>query len=150
MPTFMQYTNILIGNRETMDVVLGVKTSGDFKSVTRKLLKTYPSLRTVVLTRRESFSASHNAWSACLDDGKQFLESRRYEITHIVDRIGGGDAFDAGLIYGLLKLPSKKEALEFASATAVLKHSIPGDYSRSTIEEVNALLTGDGTGKVQR
>ena len=103
-----------------------------------------------MLTRRESRSASNNAWSACLDDGKQFLESRRYEITHIVERVGGGDAFDAGLIYGMLTLPTLQAALDFASATAVLKHSIPGDFSRSTVEEVNALLTDGGSGKVQR
>jgi len=150
MPSLMPYTDILIGSRETMDVVLGVKTSGDFKAVTRKSLKTYPNLKTIVLTRRESISASHNAWSACLDDGKHFIESRRYEITHIVERVGGGDAFDAGLIYGLLALPTKQAALEFASATAVLKHSIPGDFSRSTVDEVQALLDGDGSGKVQR
>ena len=150
MPELMQFTDVLIGNRETMDVVLGVKTSGDFQSVTRKTFEIYPNLKTVVLTRRESRSASHNAWSACLDDRKQFLESRNYEITHIVERVGGGDAFDAGLIYGLLALPTKQAALEFASATAVLKHSIPGDFSRSTVEEVNELLAGDGSGKVQR
>ena len=150
MPVLMQYTDIVIGNRETMDVVLGVSAKGDFKAVTRKALKTYPSLKTVVLTRRESRSASHNAWSACLDDGKKFVESRHYEITHIVERVGGGDAFDAGLIYGLLKLPTLEEALEFASATAVLKHSIPGDFSRSTLEEVVALLKDGGSGKVQR
>ena len=150
MPVLMQQTDIVIGNRETMDVVLGVSAKGDFKAVTRKALKTYPSLKTVVLTRRESRSASHNAWSACLDDGKKFVESRHYEITHIVERVGGGDAFDAGLIYGLLKLPTLEEALEFASATAVLKHSIPGDFSRSTLEEVVALLKDGGSGKVQR
>jgi 2-dehydro-3-deoxygluconokinase len=94
----------------------------------------------VILTRRESRSASHNAWSACLDDGEQFIESRRYEITHMVERVGGGDAFDAGLIYGMLKLPSLQAALEFASATAVLKHSIPGDFSRSTVEEVKRVV----------
>ena len=150
MPALMKHSDIVIGNRETMDVVLGVNANGDFKAVTRKALKTYPSLKTVVLTRRESKSASHNGWSACLDDGKTFLESRHYEITHIVERVGGGDAFDAGLIYGLLKLPTLQDALEFASAAAVLKHSIPGDFSRSTVEEVNALLMDGGSGKVQR
>jgi len=150
MPVLMQYTDIVIGNVETMDVVLGVTAKGDFKAVTRRCLKKYPNLKTVVLTRRESRSASNNAWSACLDDGKQFLESRRYEITHIVERVGGGDAFDAGLIYGMLTLPTLQAALDFASATAVLKHSIPGDFSRSTVEEVNALLTDGGSGKVQR
>jgi 2-dehydro-3-deoxygluconokinase len=150
MPKLMPYTDILIGNRETVEVVLGVSAKGDFKSVTRKAMKTYSNLRTVILTRRESRSASHNAWSACLDDGEQFIESRRYEITHMVERVGGGDAFDAGLIYGMLKLPTLQAALEFASATAVLKHSIPGDFSRSTVEEVNALLKEGGSGKVQR
>lgn len=150
MPELMQFTDVLIGGRETMDVVLGVKASGDLQAVTRKTFEVYPNLKTVVLTRRESRSASHNAWSACMDDGKEFIESRHYEITHIVERVGGGDAFDAGLIYGLLTLPNKQAALEFASATAVLKHSVPGDFSRSTVEEVNELLAGDGSGKVQR
>ena len=150
MPVLMAHSDIVIGNRETMDVVLGVTANGDFKSVTRKALKTYPGLSTVVLTRRESRSASHNGWSACLDDGKKFIESRHYEITHIVERVGGGDAFDAGLIYGLLTLPTSQDALEFASAAAVLKHSTPGDFSRSTLEEVNSLLMDGGAGKVQR
>ena len=150
MPALMKHSDIVIGNRETMDIVLGVSANGDVKAVTRKALKTYPSLKTVVLTRRESRSASHNAWSACMDDGKNFLESRYYEITHIVERVGGGDAFDAGLIYGLIKLSTPQDALEFASATAVLKHSIPGDFSRSTVEEVNTLLMDGGSGKVQR
>jgi len=150
MPSLMAFTDIVIGNRETMEVVLDVSAKGDFRSVIRKCLKTYPELKTVVLTRRESKSASHNAWSACMDDGKHFMESRNYEITHMVERVGGGDAFDAGLIYGMLKLPTLQAALEFASATAVLKHSIPGDFSRSTVDEVNALLKDGGSGKVQR
>jgi 2-dehydro-3-deoxygluconokinase len=150
MPELMEFTDILIGGRETMDVVLGVTADGDLKAVTRKAFEVYPNLKTIVLTRRESHSASNNTWSACLDDREQFFESRHYEITHIVERVGGGDAFDAGLIYGLLKLPSKQAALEFASATAVLKHSIPGDFSRSTVEEVNELLDGDGSGMVKR
>ena len=150
MPALMEFTDILIGNRETLEVVLGVKTDGDFQAATRKTLKTYPKLKTVVLTRRESQSASHNAWSACMDDGNHFIESRRYDITHMVERVGGGDAFDSGLIYGLHALHSHQAALDFASASAVLKHSIPGDFSRSTVEEVNALLEGDGSGKVQR
>jgi 2-dehydro-3-deoxygluconokinase len=78
------------------------------------------------------------------------MESRRYEITHMIERVGGGDAFDAGFIYGALKLPNLQAALEFASAAAVLKHSIPGDFSRSTLDEVNALLKEGGSGKVQR
>jgi 2-dehydro-3-deoxygluconokinase len=150
MPDLIRLADIVIGNRETVEVVLGVTSKGDLKSVGKQALKVYPNLRTVALTRRESRSASHNAWSACLFDGKQFLESRHYEITHIVDRIGGGDAFDAGLIYGLLQLPTHQEALEFAAAAAVLKHSIPGDFLRCSADEIDELLRGNGSGKVQR
>jgi 2-dehydro-3-deoxygluconokinase len=150
MPALMEFTDLLIANRETLEVVLNVRAAGSFKSATRLALRTYPSLKSVALTRRESLSASHNAWSACLDDGKRFVESRRYEITHMVERVGGGDAFDAGLIYGLLMLDSPKAALEFASAAAVLKHSVPGDFSRLTVDEVRELLQGGGSGKVQR
>ena len=150
MPELMKLADIVIGNRETMDVVLGVESPGDLTAVSKRAVKMYPNLRTVCLTRRESRSASHNAWSACLFDGKHLLESRHYEITHIVDRIGGGDAFDAGLIYGMLKLKTPLEALEFASAAAVLKHSIPGDFIRCSAQEVFELLRDGGTGKVKR
>jgi 2-dehydro-3-deoxygluconokinase len=102
------------------------------------------------VTLRESRSASSNGWSACLHDGKEFRLSRRYEITHIVDRVGGGDSFAAGLIYGLTALGSASEALEFAVAASCLKHSIPGDFNRFTVEEVKALAAGDGSGRVQR
>jgi len=150
IPPFMAFTDVLIGSRETLDVVLNVRTGGGFESVIQKAFEAYPQLKTIVLTRREGRSASHNSWSACLGDRTQFIESKKYDITHIVERVGGGDAFDAGLIYGFLRLETPQEALEFASATAVLKHSIPGDFSRSTVEEVTALIQGDGSGKVQR
>ena len=99
---------------------------------------------------RESKSASHNGWSACLNDRQGFSVSRSYEITHIVDRVGSGDSFAAGLIYGFQMLPTHQEALEFAVATSCLKHSQQGDFSRSSVDEVNALLKGDGSGRVQR
>jgi len=85
-----------------------------------------------------------------LNNREQFLVSRRYEITHIVDRVGGGDSFAAGLIYGLQKLATPQEALEFAVAASCLKHSIPGDFSRVNVDEVNALLNEGGSGRVQR
>jgi 2-dehydro-3-deoxygluconokinase len=150
MPKLIRFTDLVIGNRETLQVVLGVESKGDLKTLTKQTLKAYPNLRALALTRRESRSASHNGWSACFFDGKTFLESRHYEITHIVDRIGGGDAFDAGLIYGMTMLPTPKDALEFAAAAAVLKHSIPGDFSRCSVDEVNELLKSGGSGKVQR
>jgi 2-dehydro-3-deoxygluconokinase len=104
----------------------------------------------LAVTLRESKSASNNGWSACLYDGKDFLLSRRYEIANIVDRVGGGDSFAAGLIYGLNQLASHQEALEFAVAASCLKHSIPGDFNRFTVEEVEALVKGGGAGRVQR
>ena len=102
------------------------------------------------MTLRESKSASHNGWSACLNDRSDFIVSRHYDITHIVDRVGGGDSFAGGLIYGLLQLGSPKDALEFAVAASALKHSIPGDFNRFTVDEVNALVKGGGSGRVQR
>jgi 2-dehydro-3-deoxygluconokinase len=104
----------------------------------------------MAITLRESKSASHNGWSACLHDRKEFLTSRYYDITHIVDRVGGGDAFAGGLIWGLLNLGGHREALEFAVAASCLKHSIPGDFNRFTVDEVKALLKGGGSGRVQR
>jgi len=99
---------------------------------------------------RESKSASHNGWAACLNDGQDFMVSRSYDITHIVDRVGAGDCFAGGLIYGFQVLPSHQDALEFAVAASCLKHSIPGDFSRSSVDDVNVLLKGGGSGRVQR
>ena len=114
------------------------------------MLAAYPNLRMLAVTLRESKSASHNGWSACLNNRSQFLLSKHYEITHIVDRVGGGDSFAAGLIYGLTHLGSEQEALEFAVAASTLKHSIPGDFNRFTADEVLALVKGGGSGRVQR
>ena len=110
----------------------------------------YPHLKAIAITLRESKSASHNGWAACLHDRKEFILSRHYEITYIVDRVGGGDSFACGLIYGLQALPNHRDALEFAVAASCLKHSVPGDFNRSTPEEVNALLKTRGSGRVQR
>ena len=109
-----------------------------------------PKLKKIAITLRESRSASHNGWSACLFDGQEFRLSKTYEITHIVDRVGGGDAFAGGLIYGLIQQMADQDALEFAVAASCLKHSIPGDFNRFTVEEVQALIKGGGSGRVQR
>ena len=114
------------------------------------MLKAYPNLKSIAITLRESFSASHNGWSACFNDRKAFITSKRYDITHIVDRVGGGDCFAGGLIYGLLTQPTPQDALEFAVAASCLKHSIPGDFNRFSAEEVLALVKGGGSGRVQR
>jgi 2-dehydro-3-deoxygluconokinase len=107
-------------------------------------------LKMLAITLRESKSASHNQWSACLHTRNEFFLSRQYEITHIVDRVGAGDSFAAGLIYGLTRLESPLQALEFGVAASCLKHSVPGDFNRFAVDEVQALITGGGSGRVQR
>ncbi len=160
MTGLFRFVDIGIANEEDCQMALGIQAGVDVHSGTlehsqyRKLAETvldgYPDLKLMAITLRESKSASHNGWSACLHDRKEFLVSRHYEITHIVDRVGGGDAFAGGLIYGLNTLPSHAEALEFAVAASCLKHSIPGDFNRFTAGEVTALVQGGGSGRVQR
>ncbi len=122
----------------------------EYRKLAETVLNAYPSLRGIAITLRESYSASRNGWSACFHNGTDFLLSNRYDITHIVDRVGGGDCFAAGLIFGLMNLPSHQEALDFAVAASCLKHSIPGDFNRFTRAEVEGLLKGGGSGRVQR
>ena len=106
--------------------------------------------RYVASTLRESFSATHNGWKAMIYDGKDFYESKRYDINPIVDRVGGGDSFSGGLIYGLLTKPTQGEALEFAVAASALKQTINGDFNLVSVEEVEALAGGSANGRVQR
>jgi 2-dehydro-3-deoxygluconokinase len=160
MPELVKLTDVLIANEEDIQVSLGLEAEVDVKSgqldreqyekLANRVLSAYPNLRTIAITLRESVSASHNRWSACLHDGKKFLTSRRYDITHIVDRVGAGDCFAAGLIYGMFAGFPSQETLEFAVAASGLKHSIPSDFSRLSVAEVNALLKEGGSGRVQR
>ncbi len=110
----------------------------------------FPNLKYQTITLRESYSASHNGWSACLYNGSEFFLSRRYEITDIVDRVGGGDSFAAGIIYGLHTGMADEDALNFAVAASSLKHSIIGDANLVTVDEVKRLAGGDASGRVQR
>lgn len=152
--------DIAIANEEDVQMALGIQAQVDvesgeldleqYRKLSARVLAELPNLRGVAITLRESRSASHNGWSACWNDGKEFLASRHYEITHIVDRVGGGDSFAAGLIYGLMALATPAGALEFAVAASCLKHSIPGDFNRFTVDEVNALVKGASSGRVQR
>lgn len=152
--------DVLIANEEDCQKALGIAANADvhsgelqhdvYRDLAERVLAAYPNLNTIAITLRESHSASHNGWSACLHDRQQFLISRHYEITHVVDRVGGGDAFAAGLIYGLLTLSSHAEALEFAVAASCLKHSLPGDFNRFSVAEVTSLMQGDASGRVQR
>ena len=160
MRQLIQHVDVAIANEEDVQMALGIAADVDvhsgqldhsvYQALTEKVLQEYPSLQSIAITLRESKSASHNGWSACMNDRKEFFVSRHYEITHIVDRVGGGDSFAGGLIYGLLALPTHKEALEFAVAASCLKHSIPGDFNRFSVAEVQTLLKGDGSGRVQR
>ena len=142
MPEIVRHTDVLIAGPEDVQTRLGC---GEVHVLTH-----FPNLRIFVTTHRESHSASHNGWSASLTTHRESLTSREYDITHIVDRVGTGDSFAAGLIYGLLNLPSNLEALEFATALSCLKHSVPADVCRVSVEEVRALLADGGSGRVQR
>ena len=113
-------------------------------------MEVYPNLRCIAITLRESHSADWNGWAACLNDGKDFYVSKTYEIRDIIDRVGGGDSFAAGLIYGLNRYDDRQQALEFAAAASCLKHSISGDFNRVGVADVEKLMGGDGTGRVQR
>jgi 2-dehydro-3-deoxygluconokinase len=160
MRELVKFVDVAIANEEDCQMALGIQAEVDvhsgkldqsqYRQLTDKVLAAYPNLKLIAITLRESKSASHNGWSACLNDRKEFLVSQHYEITHIVDRVGGGDSFAAGLIYGLQELASHRDALEFAVAASCLKHSIPGDFNRFSVAEVQGLLKGGGSGRVQR
>lgn len=160
MRELVRHVDYAIANEEDCQKALGIQVDVDvhsgeldrakYEHLASKVLDAYPNLKLISITLRESRSASHNGWSACLHNRKEFLLSRHYEITHIVDRVGGGDAFGGGLIFGLLNLPTHQDALEFAVAASCLKHSIPGDFNRFTRAEVESLLKEGGSGRVQR
>lgn len=160
MPELVRFVDILIANEEDCQKALGIETAVDVESgeldtekyrlLTESVLEKYPNVSRIAITLRESESADSNGWSACMNNGSEFLLSRRYEIRDIVDRVGGGDSFSAGLIYGLRSFETDAEALEFAVAASCLKHSISGDFNRVSVTEIRALMGGDGSGRVQR
>ena len=160
MGELVKYVDIAIGNEEDCQKSLGIKIDIDVESgelpaekyqeMTRKILALYPDMKKITITLRESHSADYNGWSAVLDNGEDFFVSKKYEIHDIVDRVGGGDTFAAGLIYGLNNLSGDHEALEFAVAASCLKHSISGDLPLLSVDEVTKLVKGSGTGRVQR
>ena len=160
MRELTRYVDVAIANEEDVQKSLGITVdvsveSGEldrekYRALGDRVLKTYPDLRCIAITLRESRSADWNGWAACLNDGRDFYVSRKYEIRDIIDRVGGGDSFAAGLIYGLNRYDDKQQALEFAAAASCLKHSIPGDFNRVGVPDVEKLLSGDGSGRVQR
>jgi len=157
MANLMQYVDLCIANEEDAESVFGIRgaevTSGriehaQYEDVARQLTDRF-GFKQVAITLRESYSASRNGWSAMLWNNGKAAFSRKYELD-IVDRVGGGDSFAGGLIYALIRGDEPARAIEFAVAASALKHSIPGDYNRVTLEEVEALVKGDGSGRVQR
>jgi 2-dehydro-3-deoxygluconokinase len=156
----VKYADIVMGNEEDCQKSLGVKADVDvesgrlqtekYRELTDRVLNLYPNIKKIAITLRESHSANNNGWSAVLNNRKEFLISKKYEINNIVDRVGGGDAFAAGLIYGINNLADDKESLEFAVAASCLMHSIPGDLPLLTVEEVKSLAGGATSGRVQR
>ncbi len=164
MPSLVEGCDIILGNEEDADKVFGIKPEGfdvtatggaidqgRFRSVGEQLMKRFPRAKKVIITLRGSINANHNTWGGVLWDGARLYESPRYDITHIVDRVGGGDSFMGGLIYGLLSYPGDdQKALNFAVAASCLKHTIFGDYNQVTVAEVENLMKGDASGRVAR
>ena len=164
MRELVKYVDIGIANEEDCQKSLGIslpETSeknikdgkldpAAYQVLAEKVLSEFPNLKKQCITLRESHSASHNGWSACLYNGKEFFISKHYEIKNIVDRVGGGDSFAAGMIYGLLVEMADSQALEFAVAASCLKHSIHGDFNQVSVTDVNRLMGGDASGRVQR
>lgn len=159
MRGLMQYVDVCIGNEEDAKLCLGFEPKANveegktdasgYYEIFRQMKEEF-GFETVCSTLRESYSATCNGWKALIYDGKDFYESKRYEINPIIDRVGGGDSFSGGLIHGLLTKQTQGEALEFAVAASALKHTINGDFNLVSTEEVEALANGDASGRVQR
>ncbi|MGB1020314.1 MAG: PfkB family carbohydrate kinase [Flavobacteriaceae bacterium] len=164
MTELTSYCDIILGNEEDAEMHFGIKPEGldvtkhgdqvkaeAFLSVCQQMMEKFPKAKKVITTLRGSISASHNTWAGVLYDGQKMYESRQYQITHIVDRVGGGDSFMGGLIYGLLTHPNNdQKALDFAVAASCLKHTIKGDANLVTVAEVEKLMGGDASGRVAR
>lgn len=160
MSELVKYADIVMGNEEDCQKSLGVKVDIDvesgrlqteeYRELTDRVLSLFPNIKKIAITLRESHSANHNGWSAVLNNRKEFFISKKYKINNIIDRVGGGDTFAAGLIYGFNNLPNDKESLEFAVAASCLMHSIPGDLPLLSVEEVKSLAGGATSGRVQR
>ena len=164
MPALVEGCDVILGNEEDAEKVFGIKPEGfdvtatggqvnaaEFESVCKQMMQKFPRAKKVIITLRGSINANHNTWGGVLWDGKTLYQSPRYDITHIVDRVGGGDSFMGGLIYGLLTYTDDdQKALNFAVAASCLKHTIYGDFNLVTVQEVENLMKGDGSGRVSR
>ena len=164
MPAMVECCDVILGNEEDAEKVFGIKPEGfdvaqtggevnaaEFESVCTQLMQRFPRAKKVIITLRGSINANHNTWGGVLYAQGQLYQSRRYDITHIVDRVGGGDSFMGGLIYGLLTWPEdNQKALEYAVAASCLKHTVYGDFNMVSVEEVEKLMGGDASGRVSR
>lgn len=164
MPALVECCDVILGNEEDAEKVFGIKPEGfdvtatggeveqaAFESVCRQMMERFPRAKKVIITLRGSINANHNTWGGVLFDGEKLYASPRYDITHIVDRVGGGDSFMGGLIYGLREYAGDDQrALNFAVAASALKHTIYGDFNLVTVTEVENLMKGDGSGRVAR
>jgi 2-dehydro-3-deoxygluconokinase len=162
MPEMVDYCDVILGNEEDAEKVFGIKPdkadvsagkveSAAFESVCIQLSEKFKGAKKIIITLRGSISADHNTWSGILFNGKQFFRAPVYQITHIVDRVGGGDSFMAGLIYGLINYgEDNQKALNFAVAASCLKHTIHGDFNLVSVAEVEQLMKGDSSGRVIR
>ena len=163
MAALVEGCDVILGNEEDAEKVFGIKPEGfdveqtggevdasEFESVCKQMMQKFPRAKKVIITLRGSINANHNTWGGCLYSDKLY-QSKRYDISHIVDRVGGGDSFMAGLIYGQLRYPDDdQKALDFAVAASCLKHTIYGDFNLVTVKEVENLMEGDGSGRVVR
>ena len=162
MPELVEGCDVILGNEEDAEMVFGIKPEGvdvtkghveasAYESVCRQLVNRFPRAQKVIVTLRGSVNANHNTWSGLLWNGSELIQAPEYNITHIVDRVGGGDSFMGGLIYGLLTyVGDDQKALNFAVAASCLKHTITGDFNLVTVEEVEKLMGGDASGRVSR
>ena len=163
MPALVECCDVILGNEEDAEKVFGIKpegfdaakTAGEveqgaFESVCRQIMTRFPRAKKVIITLRGSINANHNTWGGVLFNGEKLYSSPRYNLTHIVDRVGGGDSFMGGLIYGLREYKDDERALNFAVAASALKHTIYGDFNLVTVAEVENLMKGDGSGRVAR
>ena len=163
MPALVECCDVVLGNEEDAEKVFGIKpegfdaakTAGEveqgaFESVCRQIMARFPRAKKVSITLRGSINANHNTWGGVLFNGEKLYSSPRYDLTHIVDRVGGGDSFMGGLIYGLREYKDDERALHFAVAASALKHTIYGDFNLVSVAEVENLMRGDGSGRVAR
>ncbi|MDH6358427.1 sugar kinase [Parabacteroides sp. PF5-9] len=164
MPALVECCDIVLGNEEDCEKVFAIKPEGfdvtathgevnaaEFESVCVQMQKRFPRAKKVIITLRGAINANHNTWGGVLYSEGKLYQSKRYDMTHIVDRVGGGDSFMGGLIYGLITYPADdQKALEFAVAASCLKHTIYGDFNQVTVDEVEKLMAGDASGRVSR